>query len=81
MADLADLSQDQEFMEVQTALRNALMPPAGCEYSPIWKDGVPHCSICDDVIPQRRLEAMPNTGLCVNCAAMVQGVGSPFGVN
>ena len=72
MADIIDLAQPQEQMEVEAALRQALAPPAGCEISPIWDNGVPHCRLCDDVIPKARLDAIPTTGLCVNCAAMVQ---------
>ena len=72
MADIIDLSQSQESMEIQTALRQALAPPAGCEMGPIWEDGKAYCRRCDSIIPTARLKAMPGTGLCVDCAAIVQ---------
>lgn len=74
MADIVDLSQEQEQLEVQAALRQALAPPAGCEMSPVWRDKKPHCRLCDEVIPAARLAAVPDTGLCVACAAMVQSM-------
>ena len=81
MADIVALAQPQEQLEMQAALRQALAPPAGCEMSPLCENGVPHCRICDDVIPEARLAAVPNTGLCVSCAAMVQGMREPARIN
>ena len=72
MADIIDLAQPQESMEIEAAVRQALIPPAGCDVSPVWEDGVAHCGWCDAVIPKARLEALPNTGLCVDCAASAQ---------
>lgn len=72
MADLADQAYPAEELEIDEAIADALEPPAGCEAGPDWVDGVPHCRRCHQVIPAKRLEAVPCTGLCVNCAAIVQ---------
>lgn len=72
MADIIDLAQPQEQMEVEAALRAALAPPAGSDMYPLWEDGVPYCRMCEEVIPTARLKAIPNTGLCVSCAAVLQ---------
>lgn len=36
---------------------------------PDWVEGVPCCRICGEPIPQRRLDALPGVGICVDCAA------------
>ena len=72
MADMADQSYELEELEIESAISEALEPPVGCEAGPDWVDGVPHCRRCHTVIPEKRLEAVPCTGLCVNCAAMAQ---------
>lgn len=72
MADLADQAYEEEEKELDEAVANALEPPAGCEAGPDWIDGVAHCRRCHNIIPEARLRAVPCTGLCVNCAALIQ---------
>lgn len=72
MSDIADQAQLEQDMDRDIAIKAALKPPAGCETGPDWQEGVPLCRFCGEVIPERRLLAMPETGLCVVCAAEMQ---------
>ena len=83
MADIADIAQSEENKDRDAAILAALMPPAGCEAGPCWIDGLAYCRECEALIPEKRLRAVPGTGLCVTCAAEIQserariGYGSP----
>ena len=72
MSDLADLAQVEENQDRDAAIMAALMPPPGCEDGPFWVQGVPYCRHCETEIPERRLQAVPGTGLCVECASQIQ---------
>ncbi|MDL2279056.1 TraR/DksA C4-type zinc finger protein [Desulfovibrio sp. OttesenSCG-928-G11] len=72
MADYADEAREAAQRHFYASLARALAPPAGCEQGPIWHHGRPHCRDCDAVIPEKRLKAVPGTGLCVTCAALAQ---------
>jgi|GEM_PF-1395216 len=72
MADIADIAQSEENKDRDAAIRAALVPPAGCEVGPWWRDGLAYCRECDTHIPEKRLKAVPGTGLCVFCAAEIQ---------
>lgn len=72
MPDIVDMAQSGEHREREAAISVALIPPAGSGSPPVYHDGKPHCRECDEVIPAARLKAVPNTGFCVNCAAMMQ---------
>lgn len=72
MSDIADQAQVEQDIERDIAIKAALKLPAGCETGPDWVDGMPCCRFCGDVIPERRLLAVPETGLCVSCAAEMQ---------
>ena len=69
MADIADIAQNEEHYDRDAAILAALAPPAGCETGPYWVDGLAYCRECDSIIPEKRIQAVPGTGLCVNCAA------------
>ena len=72
MADLADIAQEDDELNISGAIMNALRPPAGSELMPVWENGVPYCRVCGDVIPAARIKALPETGLCVDCANLAQ---------
>ncbi len=73
--DEIDIAQDSEAHVREAAISMALRPPAGMEEGPIWVDGMPYCRECGGVIPARRLQAVPGTGLCVFCAEEAQAAG------
>ena len=72
MSDIADQAQTEESYERDVAILAALHRPAGCEDGPDWIQGIPYCRDCGEPIPMKRLQAMPNTGLCVECASEAQ---------
>lgn len=78
MSDMADKAYVAEEQEIESAVNKALEPPAGCETGPEREGGTARCRRCGAAIPQERLEAVPCTGLCVNCAASAQEDQPPF---
>ena len=72
--DLYDSAQDYEARSRAAAISEALIPPAGMEEGPYWLEGNAHCRWCESIIPERRLRAVPGTGLCVECATTAQTV-------
>lgn len=72
MADIVDIAQNEENSDRDAAILAALAPPAGCESGPCWIDGLAYCRECETPIPEKRLKAVPGTGLCVFCAAEIQ---------
>ena len=57
MSDFCDQASKQEAALLSCALNQ-----------PEWIDGIPHCRICGEPIPQRRIDALPGVGICVDCA-------------
>lgn len=51
----------------QAAIENAAGALNG--RGPEWIDGKPCCRECGEEIPARRLAALPNTELCIECAS------------
>lgn len=72
MSDIADLAQYEESVDRDAAIGTALLPPIGCESGPYWDSGIAYCRHCEEAIPEKRLQAVPGTGLCVACAAEMQ---------
>lgn len=69
MSDFCDQASKQEAALLACALNQAvrgLSQPKGS--GPEWIDGIPHCRICGEPIPQRRIDALPGVGICVDCA-------------
>ena len=72
MSDIADLAQYEESIDRDAAISAALHRPLGCESGPYWDGGIAYCRHCEEVIPEKRLRAVPGTGLCVACATEIQ---------
>jgi len=70
--DFIDAAQFAEAQARDAALTVALYRPAGIGEGPDWRDGRAYCRECDALIPRARLDAVPGTGLCVECAAIAQ---------
>lgn len=66
MPDEADMSQLAIALDNAEALARVTNRAPG--RGPEWIDGVACCRECGEVIPARRLAAVPGTGLCVRCA-------------
>lgn len=72
MSDIADLAQCEESIDRDAAISAALLRPRGCESGPYWDSGMAYCRNCEEIIPEKRLLAVPGTGLCVVCASEIQ---------
>ena len=71
--DIADAAYDTETQALEAALADARQALFSADPGPDWFKGKPYCRECGDMIPDRRLAAVPGTGLCVDCAAVAQG--------
>lgn len=72
--DIADAAYTTEMHTREAALAEARFALHHDAPGPDWHNGVPCCRECGAAIPQRRLKAMPGTGLCVDCAEEPQAV-------
>lgn len=65
--DVCDDAQRSEALEIRAAVSQVVHRAQERDPGPDWSDGQPHCRECGEVIPARRLAAVPGTGLCVLC--------------
>lgn len=65
MADVCDMASEAE-AQFLTAARSRAGTSKGP--GPVWIDGAPCCRKCGGEIPARRVESVPDSGLCIDCA-------------
>lgn len=63
--DIFDQASEIERIEREAALMRA--QARFTQDGPEWVDGQPCCRECGDIIPQQRLNAIPNVSLCLSC--------------
>jgi phage/conjugal plasmid C-4 type zinc finger TraR family protein len=66
--DIVDAAYETEIHALEAALADARFALNDYAPGPDWYEGLPLCRECGTEIPKRRLEAVPGTGLCVDCA-------------
>ena len=70
MADFCDDANAISSLYLTAALSDATLRQAG--RGPLWIDGEPFCRRCEEVLPTKRVEAVPGVELCVDCAEEVE---------
>jgi phage/conjugal plasmid C-4 type zinc finger TraR family protein len=71
MADFADMADGFAEQAVQARAAEVLAKAQAqrdADPGPVWIEGRPCCRECEEPIPLARLQAVPGTGLCRECA-------------
>ena len=67
MSDVADDAQAREAQFLAAALERARQGVQTPGLGYLMLDGLAHCRECEEPVPMARVQAAPDSGLCVAC--------------
>lgn len=70
--DAADVAYEQSSLHDQLCLQAHMAMTQSQKERVFYTGGVRYCEDCDNVIPQKRLEAVPHTTRCVRCQELFE---------